>query len=106
MSDDNTELFNKAVALIRRGTPYPELESELEAEGTGDVRIVINEARQHVEKMQTQSFDAAVEAARRGESHFEISKKLIKLGFHPYDSDTIAARALQKVEQEQEAETK
>ena len=97
MSD---ELFQLAVSLIRRGYGYVDLTNELEqaARTPMDVRDVINSASKFVAEMQTTSFAAAIEAAHRGESHFEISKKLVKLGFHPYDSDLIAARAMAKAE--------
>ncbi len=104
MSD---ELFDLAVSLIRKGTRYVELISKLETASRTpmDVRDLISDADKFVKEMQTTSFAAAIEAAHRGESHFEISKKLVKLGFHPYDSDLIAARAMGKAAQESAQET-
>ena len=99
MSD---EIFDLAVKLIRRGTGYVDLQNELEhaaLPGT-DILSVINDAEKYVRQMQTQAFDASVEAFQRGESHFEVSKKLIRLGFAPYDADTIAARAEAKARTE------
>src|SRR6266478_2671527 len=98
----DTELFNLAVSEIRKGTRYVDLICKLEAASRTpmDVRDLISDADKFVKEMQTKSFEAAVEAARRGESHFQISKKLIQLRFHPYDADLIAARAMGKAAEE------
>src|ERR1700722_1489188 len=98
----NTDLFNKCVSLIRRGTSYVDLQIELEQAalpGT-DIRDVINKAQKYVSEMQAESFSACVEFFKRGGSYLDAVRKLTELKFHPYDSEQLAARAKAKADAE------
>jgi len=104
----DTELFNLAVSLIRKGTRYVELISKLEtaAIGNPDVRDVISAADKYVKEMQTKSFEAAVEAFKRGETQLAVERKLRALGFQSWDAMTVAGRAQEKAAAELAEEAK
>jgi len=71
----NTEIFNRAVELIRRGESSLEIENTFENEPLGidtlELRSLIADARRYVEKLQTEAFSAAVGAFERGETRLE-----------------------------------
>jgi hypothetical protein len=102
MNEHDQQLFDLAVQLIRGGTGYVDLLRELETASIGspDVRIIITQADKFVKEMQTKSFDAAVEAFRRGETQFDVEKKLRALGFQSWDAMVVAGRAKAKADAE------
>ena len=56
--------------------------------------------------MQTKSFEAAVEAFKRGETQLDVERKLRALGFQSFDAECVAGRAAAKAEVELALETK
>jgi hypothetical protein len=102
MNYENDEMFALAVQLIRGGTGYVNLLRELETASIGntDVRPLITRADKFVKEMQTKSFDAAIEAFRRGETQFDVEKKLRALGFQSWDAMVVAGRAKQAADSE------
>jgi hypothetical protein len=98
----STELFNRAVAMIRQGRNFVDILTTLETEAlpSTDVRSIISEARKYVQEVQKVAFDSAIECFKQGQSHFEVSKKFVECGFHPYDADVAAARAQKKAQEE------
>jgi hypothetical protein len=102
MNEHDQQLLDLAVQLIRRGTGYCELISELEKASVGnpDVRPVITRADKYVKEMQIKSFDAATEAFRQGETQFEVENKLRALGFQSWDAMVVAGRAKAKADAE------
>jgi hypothetical protein len=98
----NKELFDLAVTMTRAGASYPEIISELEAQGPtgGDVRVIIAEASKYAEDVQKDSLACSIQAFKNGESFFSVCKKLEKCGFHPYDASVVAGRAKKTAETE------
>jgi hypothetical protein len=101
----NTEIFNEAVHLVQKGETSLAIANALENEFLGvdilEIRTVIANANEYVKQLQTQAFEAAMAAFQRGESHFQVSKKLRELGFQSWDADTLAWRAQAKAAETQ-----
>jgi hypothetical protein len=98
------ELFSLAVQLIR-GRRHNSLEVEAELEKAAisplkNARDILYDAEKYVKETDEAAFECAVEAFKQGQSHFEVSKKLIKCGMHPWDSDVLASRAKERAEKE------
>jgi len=99
----NTEIFNRAVELIRRGESSLEIENTFENEPLGidtlELRSLIADARRYVEKLQTEAFSAAVGAFERGETRLEVEHKLREVGFHSWDAQVVAGRTKAKADE-------
>lgn len=96
---DNEQLFNRAMALIRRGESGIAVVDTLEDEFGGDLlelRKIASEAESYARELQDQAFVAAVEAFRRGETRLEVERKLREVGFHSWDAGLVAGRAQAK----------
>ena len=100
-------LFDLAVRLIRekRHTSLEIIDAvEQAATGNPDVRPIVNAAHKFVETFQAECLEAAVGAAHRGMSHFEIAKRLRSLGIQSWDADLLGARAIKTAQDEQKAD--
>jgi len=101
--------FEKALQLLRLGKHSGlEIVDAIEEIGGLDKPSwqILSEAQTYLTKLQTQAFDASVDAFRRGESQLEVERKLRALGFSPWDSEQVSARAKAKADAEMAPEQK
>ena len=103
---DRDQAFENIVQAIRAGESGLEIEHRLDGNVTGvdSIPKLIGEARKYAEEMQIEAFDAAVMAFGDGETHHEVTNKLIKCGFHPYDAEVVASRAKAKAKVEEDGD--
>lgn len=105
---NDSELFDLAVELIRRGTRYVDLINKLEAAGRpgADVRDILYRAGTFVDEVQKESLACSIEAFKKGWSFQNVCEALVKCGYHNWDAGTVAGRAQEKAAAELALETK
>ena len=103
MSYVNDELFSRAVKMLREKKHSSlEIIDTIEHDATGNVdgRSIVNDAQKYVQETDEEAFKCAVQAFKQGQSHFEVTKKLIACGLHPFDSGILASKAKAQAEKE------
>lgn len=93
------EAFRISVQMLRDGARFLETEEAI-ATGFGlrgfPPAAVVADAGRYLKDLQKTAFEKSVELFQSGESTLEVEKNLRALGFHPYESGLIAARAREK----------
>src|SRR5882757_555285 len=97
----NQPLFDKAVLMLRRGSETTEVSADLNAAcekiGIDSYDLAI-EARVHLEKIQLQAWEEALQLSRDGADLRTVTNRLIEQGFGPFDAEQVAFRAQKAAE--------
>jgi hypothetical protein len=93
------EQYIRIAAMFRVGKSSVEIYEELEPEFLNalELREIIGEASVRVAKFQADAFQAGIEAAQAGQSRHDVARLLrLSWSFHPFDSETVAGRCMQR----------
>ncbi len=95
-------LFDKAVALIRRGESTTQVAADLDSAcekiGIDSFEVAV-QARAHLEKLQAEAWEEAVQLCReRADTSTVIDRLITKHGFAWFDAQRVASRAQAEAE--------
>src|SRR5258707_2351107 len=92
-------LFDKAVKMLRHGDSVGKVDADLQRDcerlGLDSFQIACD-ARNHVEKVQREAWEEAIQSFQNGADDLTVIRRLMEHGFSPFDAEQVAYRAKKK----------